>query len=81
MINENKITGLVITIWALSMVLGIISIHYVRQNTKLKKKNEEWSAKYYTMKNNYTDLLINSEQKIYSCENGINYDRGKVKIK
>lgn len=63
MISENKITGLVITIWGFSMLLGIISIHYVRQNAKLKEKNEQLSAQYYTMKNNFNDCIIDYNQK------------------
>ena len=63
MISENKITGLVITIWGFSMLLGIISIHYVRQNAKLIKKNRELSEQYYTIKNNFNDCVIDYNQK------------------
>jgi hypothetical protein len=68
MISENKITGLVITIWGFSMLLGIISIHYVRQNAKLTKKNRELSEQYYTIKNNFNDCIIDFNQKVSKWE-------------
>ena len=48
----------------------ITTSYFVKLYNDIKKENGQLKTKYATLKINYDDLLIDSRQQLFRCENG-----------
>ena len=48
----------------------ITTSYFVKLYNDIKKENRQLKTKYATLKINYDDLLIDSRQQLFRCENG-----------
>lgn len=48
----------------------IATSYFVKLYNDVKKENRKLKTKYATLKINYDDLLIDSKQQLFRCENG-----------